>query len=88
MMHGNERSVRGSGLADLAGQYYLSLIEIYVPEHSSCMGKTVKHPQHTLLETPQDAGKSVCTENWQGEPPGRLTLQEGGQRPVCTSCKW
>lgn len=42
MMHGDEKSVKDSDLADLAGQYCLSLIAKYVPKHSSCMLKGCK----------------------------------------------
>lgn len=37
MMHGDEKSVKDSDLADLAGQHCFSLILEHVPKHSSCL---------------------------------------------------
>lgn len=42
MMHGDEKSVKDSDLADLTGQYCFNLIVKYVPKHPSCILKNCK----------------------------------------------
>lgn len=64
-MHGDEKSVKDSDLADLAGQYCFSLIAKYVPKHSSCILKNCKIFDVYPARKPWEGGKSVWEENWQ-----------------------
>lgn len=64
-MHGDEKSVKDSNLADLAGQYCFSLIAKYVPKHSSCILKNCKIFDVYPARKPWEGGKSVWEENWQ-----------------------
>lgn len=46
-MHGDEKCVKDSDLADLAGQYCFSLIAEYAPKHSSCILKNCEYLMYT-----------------------------------------